>query len=530
MANEQNLKKIRSTSEARELGARGGKASGVARRKKKELTTLCKELLEMPMHPGKLTKLKTAEDIMGEDPNLTIKEAMMLAQIQRAMDGDTRAFGAIAELFEAGVAEDRQRALTEAAHSAEAYRIDPLLIADTFAPVRRDILAGGHSEYVLYGGRGSTKSSFISVEIPELLKNNPQMHALVLRQVGNTLRDSVYNQLLWGVDLLGLGDEFEAKVSPMEITYKPTGQKIYFRGADDPNKVKSIKVPFGYIGILWLEELDQFKGPEAVRKIEQSAIRGGDVAYKFKTFNPPKSANNWANQYIQIPNPKRLDHHSTYQEVPTEWLGQAFLDDAAYLKEVNPDAYEHEYLGIANGSGGMVFDNVECREITDDEIKQFDRIYRGVDWGWYPDPFHYAAMHYDAARQTLYIFDEYRANKQSNRETADALFARGVTGGDLIQCDSAEQKSVGDYRAFGLLARAVEKGPGSVDYSMKWLQSLRKIIIDPVRCPAAAQEFLHYEYERDKDGNIISGYPDTDNHAIDAVRYAMQPVWRKKGR
>lgn len=410
------------------------------------------------------------------------------------------------------------------------YRIDPLLIADTFAPVRRDILAGGHSEYVLYGGRGSTKSSFISVEIPELLKNNPQMHALVLRQVGNTLRDSVYNQLLWGIDLLGLGDEFEAKVSPMEITYKPTGQKIYFRGADDPNKVKSIKVPFGYIGILWLEELDQFKGPEAVRKIEQSAIRGGDVAYKFKTFKPPKSANNWANQYIQIPNPKRLDHHSTYQEVPPEWLGQAFLDDAAYLKEVNPDAYEHEYLGIANGSGGMVFDNVACREIPDDEIRQFDRIYRGVDWGWYPDPFHYAAMHYDAARQTLYIFDEYRANKKSNRETADALFARGVTGGDLIQCDSAEQKSVGDFRAFGLLARAVEKGPGSVDYSMKWLQSLREIIIDPVRCPAAAQEFLHYEYERDKDGNIISGYPDADNHAIDAVRYAMQPVWRKKGR
>ena len=410
------------------------------------------------------------------------------------------------------------------------YRIDPLVIADGFAGVRRDILNYKHTEYVLPGGRGSTKSSFISIEGIEILKNNPQMHMLVLRQVGNTLRDSVYNQILWAIDTLGLSDEFEPKVSPLEITYKPTGQKIYFRGADDPMKIKSIKVPFGYIGVLWFEELDQFKGPETVRSIEQSAIRGGDKAYIFKSFNPPKTANNWANQYIKIPKDNRLVHHSTYRSVPPEWLGKVFIDEADFLKLINPQAYEHEYEGVPNGTGGAVFDNVVCEEITDRQIKEFDRIYRGVDWGWFPDPYHYAAMYYNAASLTLYIFDEYRCNKKSNRQTADALIEKGVPFDDVITCDSAEQKSVNDYRSYGFAARAAEKGPGSVEYSMKWLQSLRKIVIDPKRCPETAAEFLDYEYERDKDGNIISGYPDANDHAIDAVRYAMSPVWKRRGK
>ena len=163
------------------------------------------------------------------------------------------------------------------------------------------------------------------------------------------MRSSVYQQILWAIDALGLSDEFHPTVSPMEITRISTGQKIYFRGADDPGKVKSIKVPFGYIGILWLEELDQFVGPESVRKIEQSVIRGGDVAYIFKSFNPPKSASNWANKYIKIPKASRLVVESSYLQAPPKWLGKPFLDEAEFLKEVNPDAYENEYMGVANG-------------------------------------------------------------------------------------------------------------------------------------------------------------------------------------
>ena len=343
-------------------------------------------------------------------------------------------------------------------------------------------------------------------------------------------RGSVYNQIQWCISALGLDDEFHCTVSPLEITRKSTGQKIYFRGADDPDKIKSIKVPFGYISTLWFEELDQFTGPEAVRKIEQSVIRGGDLAFIFKSFNPPKSANNWANMYIKIPKATRLVTHSTYLDVPKQWLGKPFIDEAEFLKQVNPAAYENEYMGVANGSGGNVFENVEIREITNDEINRFDRIYRGVDWGWYPDPYHYGSMYYDSARLTLYIFDELRCNKKSNRETADMLLnEKQLTPNDKLTCDSAEQKSIGDYKSFGLFARGAIKGPGSVEYGMKWLQSLNCIVIDNARCPHTANEFLSYEYERDKEGNVISGYPDKDNHSIDMVRYAMEEVWRRKG-
>lgn len=409
------------------------------------------------------------------------------------------------------------------------YRIDSLLIADCFQKLHRDVMDGKHTEYVLKGGRGSTKSSYISIQGIELLLNNPTMHWLILRQVGNTLRDSVYNQVVWAIDKLGLTDEFTFRTAPLEITYKKTGQKIYFRGADDPLKIKSIKVPFGYIGILWFEELDQFRGEEAIRSVEQSAIRGGDRAIIFKSFNPPKTINNWANQYCIIPKESRLVHESTYLDVPEEWLGKVFMDEAEFLKEINPKAYEHEYMGVAVGTGGNVFDNVRCEAIPDEVIQKYDRVYMGVDWGWYPDPFNFVKCYYNPANLTLYIFDEFRANKMSNRETADELLKHGVTMDDVIICDSAEPKSISDYRAYGFCARPAKKGPGSVDYSMKWLQSLRAIVIDPERCPNAAKEFLNYEYEQDKDGNVVSGYPDKENHSIDSVRYALEPVWKKRG-
>ena len=184
---------------------------------------------------------------------------------------------------------------------------------------------------------------------------------------------------------------------------------------------------------------------------------------------------------------------------------------------------------MANGSGGSVFDNITIREITDDEISGFDHVLNGIDWGWFPDPYAFVRVHYDRARLRLYVWQEYTCNKRSNRQTADELIRMGITGNDLLTCDSAEKKSIGDYKSYGLLARAAEKGPGSREYSYKWLQSLREIIIDNVRCPVAAQEFMDYEYERDKEGNIITGYPDGNDHMIDAVRYATERIWKRRG-
>lgn len=435
--------------------------------------------------------------------------------------------------------------------------IPATMIASAFIKVVHDIEEQLYNEYVFPGGRGSTKSSFISLEIIDLIEKNPDMHAAVYRQVGQTLRDSVYAQMCWAISALGLEDEYKCNVSPMEITKKSTGQKIFFRGNDDPMKSKGIKAPAlkkeairrikvnreklkglkpnsmkvenGYIGILWFEELDQFKGEEAVRTVTQSVIRGGEKTYIFKSFNPPKSASNWANKYIKIPKPGMLVTFSNYLDVPKSWLGKPFLDEAEHLKEVNPVAYENEYMGVANGTGGNVFDNVKVEAITDREIAQFDKVYNGVDWGWYPDLYAFVRVHYEPAQLKLYIWQEYTCNKKSNRQTADKLIELGITSNDIITCDSSENKSVGDYKMYGLLARAAEKGPGSREYSFKWLQSLKEIIIDNSRCPVAVEEFLNYEYERDKDGNVISGYPDGNDHVIDAVRYATNSIWKKRG-
>lgn len=547
MANYENIKDKgfdkRSTGELREIQSRGGKRSGETRRRKAALRETMNRLLTMKVKVEGLSDVLEADGVES-----TYEDVISMAMIEQAAQGDVKAYNAIkatvGQTSKSELDEEEQRAKIQLM-SAQAEKASPrqddeekevpyngipaTMIAPVFAPVLFDIREHKYTEYVFPGGRGSTKSSFVSANIIDLIMANPDMHAVVMRQVADTLRGSVYQQMLWAIEALGLSDEFHATVSPMEITRKSTGQKIYFRGADDPGKIKSIKVPFGYIGVLWFEELDQFVGPEAVRKIEQSVIRGGDVAYIFKSFNPPKSASNWANKYIKIPKATRIVVWSNYTQVPAAWLGKPFIDEAEFLKKANPTAYENEYLGVANGTGGLVFDNVTIRKITDDEIKVFDRICNGVDWGWYPDPYHFVRCHYDAARLKLYIFMEYRCNKKSNRQTADKLKKLGLTANDLIICDSAEEKSVGDYRDYGLFARGAEKGPGSVEYSMKWLQSLTEIVVDNERCPETAQEFLEYEYERDKEGEVISGYPDKNNHGIDAVRYATNPIWKKRG-
>ena len=539
----------RSEDEARESGRKGGKASGVARRKKANFRKVLNQLLTTKIEHPEWTPMLEA---MGIDS--TLESAVNAAVIKKALDGNVKAYEAIRDTLgqtlksDLDIDEQIERILSQKAKTenlkAQTEKLRPedaniqgikyvglpaSVVAPVFAPVIFDIAEHNYTEYVFPGGRGSTKSSFVSLQVIDLIMRNDNMHAVVMRQVADTLRGSVYQQIMWAIDALDLTEEFHATVSPMEITRKTTGQKIYFRGADDPGKIKSIKVPFGYIGILWFEELDQFAGPESVRKIEQSVIRGGDIAYIFKSFNPPKTSNNWANKYIKVPKESRTIVESNYLQVPAKWLGKPFLEEAEFLKETNPDAYDNEYMGVANGAGGSVFDNVVIRQITDEEIAEFDHILNGVDWGWYPDLFAFVRVHYEPAKHKLYIWQEYTCNKQSNEQTANTLIEMGITGNDIITCDSAENKSIGDYKAYGLLARAAEKGPGSREYSYKWLQSLKEIIIDNVRCPVAAQEFLDYEYERDKEDNVISGYPDGNDHCIDAVRYATNRIWKKKG-
>lgn len=313
--------------------------------------------------------------------------------------------------------------------------------------------------------------------------------------------------------------------NPERIIY-PNGSQIWIGGMDNPTKVLSGERDF--IQVCQTEELS-INDWEIMTT--RTTGRGAVMPYTqvFGDCNP-SSPKHWIKNRLSIKlfetyhkdNPSLFDRHGnpTEQGLRTlETLGQLTGTRRKRLLE-----------GLWSTAEDAVFENIETRHITDEEIEGFERIYHGIDWGYYPDPFVWTKMSYDAPRKTLYIFDEYRVNRQSNRQTYEYLIKyKGITPQDEIIADSAEPKSIADYRAYGLTCRGAVKGHDSVEYSFKWLQGLSKIVIDDIRVPETAHEFLDYEFERDKNGEIVSKYPDRNNHSIDSIRYGMSRVWMRRG-
>ena len=395
------------------------------------------------------------------------------------------------------------------------------LIAPSFYSVHDDLKKGLHTHYWLKGGRGSTKSSFISVELIKGVMSDKLANAVVLRKVADTLQGSVYEQLLWAISALGVENDWRGTKSPLKLEYLPTGQRIIFKGADKPKKIKSTKFKTGYCKYIWYEETDEFTGMEELRNINQSLMRGGDRFVVFYSFNPPKSQRNWVNKEMLEERKDKLIHHSTYLTVSRDWLGEQFITEAEHLKTAKPDSYKHEYLGEVTGTGGEVFTNLKIRKITDEEIKAFDRISRGLDWGYASDPLHYTVNHYDKTRRKLYIFFELHKVGMSNRRAASFIKRENRNNRPVI-CDSAEPKSIAELNGLGVRAIGAKKGPVSVEYGIKWLQDLEEIVIDPERCPETFKEFNGYELEPDGDGGFKARFPDKNNHSIDAVRYSRE--------
>lgn len=418
-----------------------------------------------------------------------------------------------------------------------------------FYATLQDVIEHKHTHYIFKGGRGSTKSSFVAFCILSVLIQHKDVHAVCLRKVGNTVQTSIFPQIKWWIYKLGIENQFiipKRYVNP--IVYKPTGQTINFFGLDDTNKFKSSKPDDGYYGITWFEEFDQYDGEEEVRKTNQTTMRGKNF-WHFYSFNPPISKNNWANKYADEAeqDPDTLVSSNTYLDVPVDWLGETFFKEALKLKQTNPRAYEHEYLGIATGTGGDVFENVTVKDMSEAVpilwdangkvlksqalVETFDRVLCGIDWGFAVDPFRFVKSHYDKRKHDLYIFDEYSSVQKRNEEVFKELFdiQHKADRNDMITADSAEPKSIADFHAYGARIRGAEKGAESVRYGIQWLQGLSHIYIDPVRCPKTYKEFINYEYPRDKNGDFLSVYPDKDNHSIDAVRYATESIWKRRG-
>lgn len=406
------------------------------------------------------------------------------------------------------------------------------IINNNFHEFWKESKEHNYLKYVLKGGRGSAKSTHIGFRIIMDIMRYP-ISALVVRKVGNTLSESVYEQLKECAEILGVYQYFEFKVSPLQIKYKSRGNKIIFRGADDPAKTKSLKVAKYPVALLWIEELAEFKTEEEVQTIEQSVLRAElpeGLHYSFfYSYNPPKRKQSWVNKkYNTHDIPKNTYvHHSTYLENPH--TSKETIEEAEDLKQRDEYKYRWLFLGEPIGSGVVPFSNLVFREITDEEIQSFDNIRQGCDWGYATDPLAFVRLHYDKTRRKILFMDEIYGVKLFNRELAKKMKQKGYHT-TLTTADSNEPKSISEMKnEYNCNFKGAKKGPGSVEYGETWLDDLEEIVIDPKRTPNIAREFECIDYETDKDGTPRAKLEDKDNHTIDATRYACEKDMKSGG-
>lgn len=399
------------------------------------------------------------------------------------------------------------------------------IIGPAFYEMYHIVMKEIYTHYWLKGGRGSLKSSFIAVMI--ILKimwdgnKGIMSNALVIRRVKDTLRESVFEQLVWAINMLGVSHLWNIPTGNVKLTYIPTGQVILFRGMDKPKKLKSTKVSKGWIKYVWYEEVDEIEGPDKIRTVNQSLLRGGENFLVFYSFNPPESARNWTNKEVITQRPDKVVHTSTYLQAPKKWLGKQFILEAETLKKDNETKYKHEFLGEVVGTGAEIFNNVVCMKMDQDKINTFDRTNRGLDFGYAADPLTYTENYYDKKHNDLYIFEEIYSAGLSNKTATDLIKEKNPLN-KLVIADSAEPRTINEFRLLGVNVIPAKKGPDSVRNGVKWLQDLNHIYIDNERCPNAYREFSEYEREKDKNGEYKDEYPDKNNHCIDGVRYSLE--------
>lgn len=412
-----------------------------------------------------------------------------------------------------------------------------MLIGKSFVDLHRDIVNHTHDEIWEKGGRGSLKTSHVALEIVAGVSSHKGRNALCMRNRTNKLRTSVYAEIKKAARRLGVFDEFGWGKSPLQAIHKPTGNVIYFFGADNVNPedspLKGLSVEEGYIAYLWFEEASQFPGYPYVRNVKQTVLRGGgeEPTWTFLSYNPPMSVNAWVNKEAREPQDGRIVHSSNYLDAPKEWLGDVFFSVANALKERNEKAYRHEYGGEPVGTGANVIDPeiIEVRTITDEERQSLDNISHGVDAGSV-HPWVHERVALDVDTMTLYVLDEDSATGSDAHDTKTApLLADRLEQFDEINydlwCDSAARGMILYYQGQGLNARkAFKQGVNSPTERIRWFNRLTRIVIDPETAPLAAEQFPAMEYVITPAGDITETLPKVNDDAIDAVGYAAS-VW-----
>ncbi len=376
-------------------------------------------------------------------------------------------------------------------------------------------LNGLYTHYALYGGRGSVKSTIAALLL--VLTVLYRGCAVAIRRYKNGMKDSIFEECLTAIDRLGLGEYFTYTISPLQITCTLTGYAIYFRGLDDPQKIKSLKARKGQFKLVVFEECQEIETEAKTRSVIQTLGRGGENCSILYVFNPPNIKSHWTNQRLRESTDYLLSLLINYTDVPKSWLGKQFLDEAERLKSVDFELYRHEYLGDISGNKGLVFKNIA--EFKGDKSK-YATLQRGLDFGLAKDgdPTSYVVCHYSPSKKELYILYEWYKQDSTYPEIAQEVLKENKNNFTVF-CDSADSGGIKQLKIEGVKkAKGCKKG--KVENGVAWLRGLNKIYIDSVACPETYREFTEYSYVLQKStGDYVLS--EKENHSIDAVRYAL---------
>lgn len=520
MPNAENLipNNKRSPREVRENGRKGGIASGEARRKKKQTAELMKDILNSSLEGKNKQTVKAFASELG-DEDLTVNALMAAGLVKAAVTGNVKAFEAVQRY----VGTDEQATKDE-------YHLPITDITTDFVNVYRLIheVWNGESdvhEIISKGGRGSIKSNFWAAIVEETIYNDEQAHCVFTRRYKTDLRGSVYNQFMKTIIRHGRIDDWEFTTSPMRAVYKKTGQQVLFVGADKPISLKSYNVTFGYVKMLLHEEADEMAGVAQMDNIEDTFLRSDTPALDVKIFNPPQSANNFMNTYVEEKrnDPSTFIAHSYYYNVPQKWLGKRFFERAAWFKQHKPRYYQNNYLGEVTGTGGVIFDNVETRKLTDEFIQELPYFNYGLDFG-YEHPQVFIKAYYDSDTDFLYPVEEVYSRRCKN-----STFARKINKYKNVEilADSARPDNIKEMQDWGFDIIGAKKRWGANngrDYCWEWLRQCNKIVVDPERTPHLYKELTTLEFEQLKDGTFSSEYPRLNEDCIMALIYGLNRV------
>lgn len=373
---------------------------------------------------------------------------------------------------------------------------------------------------VIKGSRASKKSKTTALRWIYLMMKYDKSNLLVIRKTYRTLKDSCWTDLKWATRRLEVENLWSFKESPLEATYLPTGQKILFRGLDDPLKVTSITVDYGYLCWAWLEEAFEVNSEADFDTLDES-IRGELPPNLWKqwviSFNPWNERHWLKKKFFDVSNPDILAQTTNY--TCNEWLDEADKRLFENMKINNPRRYNVAGLGNWGITEGLVYDNVHIDyrfELTD--MVNYKTVC-GMDFGYTNDPTAFFIGFLDEKNKALYIWDELYENGLTNRMIYDRLVSMGY-GKESIVCDSAEPKSIAELRGYGLRAKAAVKGKDSISHGIQYIQGLT-IYIHP-RCVNFTTEIQNYTFDKDKFGNAINQPIDDFNHLMDAMRYALE--------